>query len=71
MQFLNIAKGDAPYFAELARTYTLSDNFHQAVMGGTGANHIMLGFGDPAFQHFLGPFHRTLTGTDGHQHTGV
>lgn len=46
MQFLNIAKGDAPYFAELARTYALSDNFHQSVMGGTGANHIMLGFGD-------------------------
>jgi len=46
MQFLNMAKGDAPYFAELARTYTLSDNFHQSVMGGTGANHIMLGFGE-------------------------
>ena len=45
MQFLNIAKGDAPYFAELAKNYTLSDNFHQSVMGGTGANHIMLGFG--------------------------
>ncbi len=24
----------------------MSDNFHQSVMGGTGANHIMLGFGD-------------------------
>ena len=24
----------------------MSDNFHQAVMGGTGANHIMLGTGD-------------------------
>lgn len=46
MQFLNMAQGDAPYFAELARTYALSDNFHQSVMGGTGANHIMLGFGD-------------------------
>ncbi|WP_199099384.1 alkaline phosphatase family protein [Dyella sp. ASV21] len=46
MQFLNMAKGDAPYFEELARTYTLSDNFHQSVMGGTGANHIMLGYGD-------------------------
>ncbi|WIG56812.1 MAG: Acid phosphatase [Rhodanobacteraceae bacterium] len=46
MQFLDVARGDAPYFAQLARTYTLSDNFHQSVMGGTGANHIMLGFGD-------------------------
>jgi len=49
MQFLNMAKGDAPYFDELARTYTLSDNFHQSVMGGTGANHIMLGFGEPIY----------------------
>ena len=24
----------------------MSDNFHQAVMGGTGANHVMLGTGD-------------------------
>jgi phospholipase C len=46
MQFLNMAKGDAPYFKQLAEQYALSDNFHQSVMGGTGANHIMLGFGD-------------------------
>ncbi|MBN8923750.1 MAG: phosphoesterase [Rhodanobacter sp. 68-29] len=46
MQFLNVARGDAPYFAQLARSYALSDNFHQSVMGGTGANHIMLGYGD-------------------------
>jgi phospholipase C len=45
MQFFNVAKGDVPYFTQLAREYTLSDNFHQAVEGGTGANHIMLGFG--------------------------
>jgi phospholipase C len=45
MQFLNMAQGDAPYFKELAQTYALSDNFHQSVMGGTGANHIMLGYG--------------------------
>jgi phospholipase C len=30
----------------LADTYSMSDNFHQSVMGGTGANHIMLGTGD-------------------------
>ncbi|WP_333678759.1 alkaline phosphatase family protein [Dyella sp.] len=46
MQFLNMAQGDAPYFKQLAEQYALSDNFHQSVMGGTGANHIMLGFGD-------------------------
>ena len=30
----------------LADTYAMSDNFHQSVNGGTGANHIMLGHGD-------------------------
>jgi phospholipase C len=45
MQFLNVAKGDVPYFTQLAQQYALSDNFHQAVQGGTGANHVMLGYG--------------------------
>jgi phospholipase C len=49
MQFLNVAKGDAPYFTQLAQQYVLSDNFHQAVQGGTGANHIMLGYGSPIY----------------------
>jgi phospholipase C len=46
MEFYNVQKGDARYFKNLAETYTLSDNFHQSVMGGTGANHIMFGFAD-------------------------
>ena len=46
MGFYNMAQGDAPYFKELADKYTINDNFHQSVMGGTGANHIMFGFGD-------------------------
>ncbi len=46
MAFYNVAKGDAPYMKQLADEYTLSDNFHQSVMGGTGANHIMFGFAD-------------------------
>jgi phospholipase C len=46
MGFYNMAQGDAPYFKELADEYTISDNFHQSVMGGTGANHIMFGFAD-------------------------
>jgi phospholipase C len=33
-----MAAGDAPYFRELADAYALSDNHHQPVMGGTGAN---------------------------------
>jgi phospholipase C len=44
--FYNIQAGDAPYLKELADTYAMSDNYHQAALGGTGANHIMLGTGD-------------------------
>jgi phospholipase C len=44
--FYNMQQGDAPYFRTLADTYAMSDNFHQSVAGGTGANHIMLGHGD-------------------------
>jgi phospholipase C len=46
MAFYNMLQGDAPYFKELADNYAMSDNYHQPVMGGTGANSIMLGFGD-------------------------
>src|SRR5215469_7853864 len=43
--YYNMAQGDVPILQDLARNYAMSDNFHQAVMGGTGANHIMLGTG--------------------------
>jgi phospholipase C len=46
MGFYNVQNGDAPYFEYLAQTYSMSDNFHQSVNGGTGANHIMFGHGD-------------------------
>ena len=46
MGFYNVQEGDVPYFKQLADTYSMSDNYHQAVNGGTGANHIMLGTGD-------------------------
>jgi phospholipase C len=46
MGFYNMQAGDAPYLNSLAQEFAMSDNYHQAVMGGTGANHIMLGFGD-------------------------
>jgi len=46
MGFYNMHQGDAPYTKELADNYAMSDNYHQPVMGGTGANSIMLGFGD-------------------------
>lgn len=44
--FYNMLQGDVPYLKQLADDYAMSDNYHQAVMGGTGANHIMLGTGD-------------------------
>jgi phospholipase C len=44
--FYNVQNGDAPYFNFLAQTYAMSDNFHQSVNGGTGANHIMFGHAD-------------------------
>jgi phospholipase C len=46
MGFYNVQNGDAPYFKKLADDYSMSDNFHQSVDGGTGANHIMLGHAD-------------------------
>lgn len=46
MGFYNMQQGDAPYLKYLADHYAMSDNYHQAVMGGTGANHVMLGTGD-------------------------
>ncbi len=46
MGFYNVQQGDMPYFKSLADTYAMSDNYHQAVMGGTGANHVALGSGD-------------------------
>ena len=46
MGFYNVQQGDVPYFNQLAHEYALSDNYHQGVIGGTGANHIMLGSAD-------------------------
>ena len=44
--FYNVQKGDVPYFTDLVQKYAMSDNFHQSVNGGTGANHIMFGHAD-------------------------
>jgi phospholipase C len=41
--------GDAPFFKALADRYAISDNYHQAIMGGTGANFQALVSGDAAF----------------------
>jgi phospholipase C len=49
MGFYNVARGDAPYLTKLAREYTLNDNYHQAVMGGTYANHMMIGYANSLY----------------------
>jgi len=49
MAFYNVQNGDAPVLKGLADEFSMSDNFHQSFMGGTGANHVMLGTGDAIF----------------------
>ncbi len=49
MAFYNMHDGDVPILKALADEYSMSDNYHQAFMGGTGANHVMLGTGDAIF----------------------
>ncbi|HKF66996.1 MAG TPA: alkaline phosphatase family protein [Vicinamibacterales bacterium] len=49
LAFYNVQQGDAPFLKQLADEFTMSDNFHQSFMGGTGANHVMLGTGDAIF----------------------
>ncbi len=57
--YYNVNTGDMPYFTELARRFTISDNYHQPVMGGTGANSIMIGTADALYY------------TDGHGHVAT
>ena len=54
MGFVNITAGDAPLFRDLARRYAMSDNYHQFIMGGTGANFISLATADVAFFNVKG-----------------
>src|SRR5215472_4991624 len=46
MGFYNVNNGDAPVFKRLADEYTLNDNYHQPVMGGTAVQHIIIGDAD-------------------------
>jgi len=46
MAFTNVQSGDMPFFKMLADNFSMSDNMHQSVMGGTGANHSLAVFGD-------------------------
>jgi phospholipase C len=49
MGFFNMSIGDAPFFKQMADFYAIGDNYHQAIMGGTGANFLALVTGDAAF----------------------
>jgi phospholipase C len=49
MAFFNMQNGDAPVTKRLADLYTISDNYHQPVMGGTGPDSVPLGFADQLF----------------------
>ena len=46
MGFYSMAAGDAPYLRQLAERYALADNYHQPIMGGTGANYFALATAD-------------------------
>lgn len=56
MGFYNMRAGDAPLFKRLADDYTMSDNYHQPTMGGTGVQHTMLGAADSIFWEAVGDF---------------
>jgi phospholipase C len=68
MGFYNMRRGDAPVFKRLADEYTLADNYHQPVMGGTMVQHIMLGTADAiAWDAFTDPnTHQVFATPPGH-----
>src|SRR5262244_1571346 len=49
MAFFNVGEGDAPILKSLADQYTMSDNYHQPVFGGTAPDSAPLGFADQIF----------------------
>jgi phospholipase C len=49
MAFFNMQNGDVPLFKRLADEYSMSDNYHQPVLGGTGPDSVPLGFADQVF----------------------
>lgn len=54
MGFYNMSTGDAPLFKDMADKYAISDNYHQSIMGGTGANFIAITTGDVAYHNLDG-----------------
>jgi phospholipase C len=49
MAFFNMTDGDAPIFKALADQYAISDNFHQAIMGGSVTGAFGIAYGDNPF----------------------
>ena len=49
MAFYNMQTDDAPLLKKLADEYTISENYHQPGMGGTGIQHVFMGTGDDIF----------------------
>ena len=49
MAFFNVQQGDAPFLKQMADEFTMSDNHHQPVMGGTGPDSFLIGFGQYPF----------------------
>ncbi len=49
MAFFNMQQGDVPVLKRLADEFTMSDNYHQPVLGGTGPDSVPLGFADQVF----------------------
>jgi phospholipase C len=56
MGFYNMQRGDAPLLKRLADEYTMNDNYHQPVMGGTAVQHIMIGAADSLPWEHVGSF---------------
>jgi phospholipase C len=56
MGFYNVQQGDAPLFKRLADEYSINDNYHQPVMGGTAVQHTMLGTADALPWEQVGSF---------------
>ena len=50
----NMKTADTRFFRQMARNYPISDNYHEAIMGGTGANFIALVTGDAGFYNVSG-----------------
>lgn len=54
MGFYNMNTGDAAFFKQMADFYAIGDNYHQPIMGGTGANFLALATGDVTFYNASG-----------------